>query len=252
MAFKKFSKKPKRVFAKKTYAKKAYKKSNLKATISKVLNSKVETKTTGQDPVSYTWNANNLLMSPSIALTDALDMSQGTTDGTRIGNKITVTSAILNLNITANSNALATPPTIISIYIGYKKADRGSNITAPELLRFFNDGASSVGQTGTTLDLLRNINRDEFVVVKRMDMKIGSASNEDLAIQYNNNDFPYFINKKIRLPSMEGIVTFTRDATTGSHNKQLYMWATWTVVTSASNAFPPVFNYYMDIKYKDM
>lgn len=215
-----------------------------------VLNRQVETKSTGNDPVAYTFNAITLngTMSPAIDLSTALDISQGTSDGARIGNKINVSYAMLKFHLRAVD---ANTPSIISIYIGYRKEFRNTVPTAGQLTQIFNDGAASSGHDGTSaLNLLRNINTDAFTIVKRFDIKLGFST----PATYSNNDFPVFVNKKVRLPSLEGICQYTQDGTATAHNKQLYMFCQYTAVNASYsvNVNPPILQYYMSLQYKDI
>lgn len=252
--------KPKRAFKKRAGAKlKPYRKSKLlQSTVKKELMRQVETKSTNDDPIRYPFTNstnNNTLMFDAVELTNGIKtMGQGTASGQRIGNEISISRAVLNINLTMdNGFEDIYYPYIVSVFIGYIKGQRVSLPTAPFLAAIFNDGGGSTGITGSTMDLLRNINRDRFIC-RRFQFKVGTARPTTNSGQtYSNNDFPLFINKKISLKEILGTVKFTNDNFSGI-TRDLYMWcsvhtSTGETITSSQT---PILNYYTSISYKDV
>lgn len=220
----------------------------IRSVVKNTVKNLVEKKSCNQDPQDYTFNASNATMSPAVHLDGALDLSQGNTDGTRIGNQINVTKAVLNFVIT-RSTIGAFKPGIISIFIGYVRNNRRDPPSSANLLEIYQDGSTSTDADGTLLSTLRNVNTDRFVIFKKMDFKIGFADNGG---NHANNDFPLMVRKKISLKPLLGKITYN-DANTSNHDKQLFMWATYTnydsVLTTSTNV---ILKYYLDIEYIDL
>ena len=241
----------KRVFKTKRKSVKKIAQVSVKKAVESVLSRKVEPKSSGINPAVYVWNANNSTISASVNIADVFALTQGVTDGTRIGNKIDITRAVLNINLLSPSSG---NPCIVTIFIGYLKGQRTSNpSTGGNTAFIFQDGPVSTGTTGLTLDLLRNTNNDLFTV-KRYDIKIGGAYNAVGVAPAFNNNFPAFVNKKISLSQLLGTLTYTNDGSV-LHNKNLWMFCQCTSIDSSLLAIPsvfPILNYYVDGTYKDM
>lgn len=243
-------------YAKKTY-KRTFKKSgkksirksssSLKQIVKKEMLKQAEPKYCDNTPSVYTWNASNTTMAAAVDLSVAYNLAQGTGQGDRIGNQITITNAVLNLNMLATTGS---SPQILTIFIGYIKDSRSTLPNAGTLATIFQDGNSSTGINETTLSLLRNINHDRFAC-SRYTFKIGNNNSGGTTF---NNDFPSFINKKISLSKVLGNVTWQTDGSTGVHTKNLYMWCQSTSIYNGSQAmaYMPVLNYFVDVKFKDI
>jgi len=242
----------KRVF-KKVFKKRVVKKypvksvKSVKKIVKDVIKRSAETKHCGNVPYAYVWTAaNNTSASAPMSLSNALDLSQGTTDGTRIGNRVDCSKAILNLSISGNSNY----PQIVEVIIFYLKGKRSIVPTASDIDSYlYQNGASATGPTNTILNMMRNTNNDFFTVVKRMFFKVGTS--DSTTANYTNNDFKLFVNKKIRLPSMEGLVSYEQDNIATSHNKDLFIFCHTRSPTSATILFPVNVNFYVETEYKD-
>lgn len=242
------------VKSRKIYKKRVYKRSSttLKALVKKEISRNIENKSVSTDPVAYTFNAVNTTCSPAVSLTfPALSISQGTGDGTRIGNKINIKRAVINMNFTCSTqNASDTGPFYVMFYIGRLKQDPAATPAAADLLKLLNDGSGSTGLTNSTLTMLRNINRDYFTISATRKFKLGMASSLSAVTTYPNNDFPLNRQFKISLKSLLGPLTFDDNNTT--RNKFLYLWAHVIQVNStATTSAPVVLEYYVDINYED-
>lgn len=236
---------------KRVYKKRASKSSvSIKKIVNQVLARKVERKETGNNPAAYVWNANNTIMSPAVDLgaTSFGDLAQGVTDGQRLGVKINVTKAVLNLNATFNTTGTGVPQ-IITIFIGYTKGLRSTLPAAATLAKIFNDGPTSIGMDNTTLSMMRTVDKNFFTIFKRITFKLGSSLS-GTTLQ-SNNDFPVFVNKKIPLAPLLGSLLYSNDQF-NNYNKQLYMWCQFTPIDSSVSTTPPVLNWYVDGAYTDM
>ena len=248
------SKSKKRIYRKKgkrVYKKRASKSSvSIKKIVNQVLARKIERKETPNNPASYVWNVNNSTMSPAVDLgaTSFGDLPQGNTDGSRLGVKINVTKAVLNLNATFSTLGTGVPQ-IITIFIGYNKGQRSVLPASASLAKIFNDGPTSVGMDNTTLSLMRTVDTNFFTIFKRISFKLGSSL-ATTTLQ-SNNDFPVFVNKKISLAPLLGSLLYSNDQF-NNYNKQLYMWCQFTPIDSTVSTTPPVLNWYVDGAFTDM
>jgi len=248
---------------KRTYAKKTTRVSkNLTKAISKVINRKAETKSTGINETQYVFSADNDSLQPSVNLADAFDLSQSTGDGGRIGNTIECTKAVLNLTIRRNASTAPTTynlPCIVSIFIGYLRNNRGENPDSYASTSLFKDGASVLPWNGTMLRTLRTVNKKMFSVLHRYDFKIGSSIVGTNFPGFSNNDFKIHYHRKILLKEMLGKITYTDDAISTGHNKDLWMFASYCnindyvddITASIGNTQVDI-QYFVDVEYKDI
>jgi len=246
------SKRPVRRYARRSYPKRTTGK-GLKMAIENVLTRKVETKQPNISPLQYTFNGNgtnNSVMSSAVDITSVISsMAQGSANGQRIGNDINITSATLNLNMTAWPSQAT--PYIVTIFVGYVKGDRGVLPSATSLASILDLGGSSTGYTGITQDLLMRVNTDRFSCIRK-NYKLG-VSAPATGASFQNNDFPCFQNVKIPIKALLGKIQFIRDSGT-IINRPIYMWAQFTAINSVnvSTSVAPNLMYYLDVQYKDM
>lgn len=234
--------KPTRKYTKKT---KSVTNAN-KAYVKKEINNKIGFRTTDVTSKPYVWGTSNTTMSPAITLLDKItDMVVGSSDGERLGNEITLNKMILNINLSVNAEVIS-KPIIVSIFVGYIKSQPIAVPGGANLNLIYNVGGSATGDTGKTLELLYGLNTERFKV-KRYQFKIAPSSIG--TTYYNNNDFKYFINKKINiLPFMRKKVQYFQDDSQGI-NQGLFMWANITGVDSKIYSDFPLLNYYVETEY---
>jgi len=110
-------------------------------------------------------------------------ISQGVADGQRIGNRIRIKSYIVraSLNISTTSN-------INNMYIRVMILRKKVGIDTPNgnYGRLYQFGATSVAPTGTTLDLMRYINKDFYTVYHSKIFLLGSNDSVQSVIPGNN------------------------------------------------------------------
>jgi hypothetical protein len=129
---------------------------------------------------------------------------QGITQGTRIGNKLTVKNAVLrgSLNMrdySSLTNSKTMDQLVTLVVFKCKSYLAGTNPTyANTFSRMFQLGASSAGLTNTPVDHIRNFNSDIITVKAVRKFKLGysgffTTNNNVVNTQYsaNNNDFKY-------------------------------------------------------------
>lgn len=246
-------------YARKNYTKKKTKKTRRKTTrtnltktikneIDRTLNRKAEKKETGMDPELYLWNGNNATMSPAVDLTKCLQIPQGTSNGTRIGDSINVTNATLKLVVRA---PVDTGPVILQLFIGKLKPDPSKLPDAINLSQIFEDGAITKPADGTFSSLLRSVNKNLFTIYNYKKIKIGVASHALPA--YSNNDFNIFKLMKIPLKSLMGKATYSIDGGTVT-NKNLFMFCNFVNLqgVAVSGIHNPVIEYWVDLEYNDL
>lgn len=152
---------------------------------------------------------NNLLYAfPLTPYSGGLNISQGVTQSTRVGNKIRPRRLMWNMmfsptayNATTNS---APQPLEIEVYLCSMKKCPGELPLQTDIANFYQSNASSIAPTGSLIDFTQEVNSDMFNCHKRLRFKIGFASFNgtglNVGIQsFNNNDFKINIHRKINI-----------------------------------------------------
>jgi len=225
--------------------------------VKQVIYTEAETKHTPIDETEYAFTASSGVLQPSVNLANCLTMSQGTGDGNRIGNKIHVSKANLNLIVRRNDTASSISPCEVHLFIGYLKQERNTAPDAFYATSFYQDGGSVLPWNGTMIRTLRKVNKDLFIIVKKMVFKI--APSTATSVQFNNNDFPVLQRKIVSLKPLLGTITYGDDGTAGNFNKDLYMWGSYVYCNdtidnlAVSPALKPIdVLYFVDLEYKDI
>lgn len=136
-----------------------------------------------------------------------IQLTQGTGDGQRVGNKVRTAYARINYTVFPNpynavSNNLVKP----IIYQMFLLRDKKNPTTIPDVVQLlstlYNAGNTVTPATGTVRDLTFSINTDRWQVFKRWTHKLGYAMDNVqgtvAANQYfANNDFQMFIHNKV-------------------------------------------------------
>ena len=121
---------------------------------------------------------NQSINGPYYALSLAPLISQNTGESGRIGNKVTLLSARLNFIINLVPYNLTTNPAPSPIMFRWAlitQLNNNSNVLT--LTNFFSVNNSSIGIQGNHLDLLLNINNDDYKVHKQGTFRLGASSN---------------------------------------------------------------------------
>uniref|UniRef100_UPI0040488CF0 hypothetical protein n=1 Tax=Polynucleobacter sp. TaxID=2029855 RepID=UPI0040488CF0 len=253
---------PRRKFPK-TYKKKV-KKPYRKATLTRyeinkavkaVVNRGQETKHSGIDETEYVFESNYAMSTP-INLAQAMNISNGTTDGARVGNNINVTKATLNIVARRNNTSASRFPAEIHVFIGYVKQDRSTIPGLHHLNRLYEDGAAALPWNGTQLRTLRAINKTIFTMTNKLVFKVGSS--DSFSVQQNNNDFSLIHRAKVELKAMHGKVIYGDDGQPADHNKDLWMFASYCYIDDNTDNLidnptskPVDLLYFVDLQYKD-
>jgi len=163
--------------------KKTYKKSSPKRTLTKTIKKeikKIEIRNAEHKCQSYSVTAqpiqvfNGLLNTlTTIDCTNVLyNIISGTQDGARIGNKIRLSS----LRVSGSLN-IVLAAAITNVYIRVVLLRKKVGVDTPNgtYNNLFQLGGSSVAPTGTTQDLMRNLNRDFYTVYGSKHFLLGSS-----------------------------------------------------------------------------
>lgn len=143
-------------------------------------------------------------------------ISQGTGQGARIGNKIRVTKAILNVSMVPNPyNASTNPlPTPMFVRVWFVTSKVTPTVPVPSSqiyggsASFLQNGNSFTGLSGTFQDLQLLANRDSLIYRGHRTFKVGSAAYDPATgsqAGYGNmanNDFKLCVLKKINITNM--------------------------------------------------
>lgn len=122
------------------------------------------------------------------------NISQGTTQGTRIGNRVRVRKAMLRMSITISNQAASVTPTYVDIYIfKYKPIKTYPNNSMPtgSMNTFLQAGSTGTSYTGAISDGLRPVNKDLYILKYRKRLCMWNPNNTASFVgataQYNPN-----------------------------------------------------------------
>lgn len=187
------------------YKKRAYRRKKVsvpravKSYVKKAIHSNVENKVY----VSYGNNLviNTITGSTPNAINLMPNMSQGTTQGLRIGNEIKIRSGVVRGHVNLlpwnqTSNPLSTP-VFIKMWLCSAKNLNNPNALSLPISNFFEGGSSSIGFQGNMLDMDLSVNKDYFTVYATRKLQLGST--------YPSSTGPvgtagYYDNSKMALP----------------------------------------------------
>lgn len=270
MAYKKkFSKKNKKTYKRKSYAKKT-KSSGMRKMVRREIARTTETKhrefANLLQPLypSNSANFDNNNVIPVGLYPGAHEVVQGTGDGQRIGNKISVKKCMFfGTLVPAGYNVTTNPvpvPTQVKMTIFYDKlfpTTRPAPQTYANILDF-NNGVS--GFYNDLVDMYAPYNTDRYGVFKTKMFKLGFATNNLTAAgttgtnSFANNDFKYNCNFKVDLTKYMIKLQKFQDNATGSTSRQLFVMFHIVAANGqayASTAQPVELTYWSTLAYED-
>lgn len=245
MAYKKRkygARKPKRTFRKKSLRTHSKPARSFAKKVRRVLKNTAETKMISQTgtytiaPYSgaYPWTDVNLGINASTLLP-----SQGTGQGSRIGNKITTKKVMLRGYVTPYGYAAISNPKPVPVNARMLLlSNRAQPQNTPTVSTFYQAGNTSVGPNGSLQDLIRPYNRDVNTVYTSRDYKIGHSSESGTGsdavngLQANND---YRMNAIFKLDITKYLpktITFD-DTTTTPITRNLFM--RWILANADGN-----------------
>jgi hypothetical protein len=137
---------------------------------------------------------------PLAPFTGFVSISQGTAQGQRIGNRIRIKKAILDMYFVMNQRSDVTNlnpnPKFLILYFVLNKADKSNPVIPMSSTASFLRTTTGVQQfVGTVDDMLKNVNTDQFQLHKKVIVKLGYAyltiATGQSTASYANNDFKY-------------------------------------------------------------
>lgn len=125
-------------------------------------------------------------------------ITQGTGDGSRVGNEINITEGKIKFSIipfpyNSLTNAVPIPQNIVFV-VFYDRDDVNSIPTPTSNGDFFQNNNSSVGFSGNLNDIIRDYNEDRYRILFKTMFKLGWAINQANGAdanngQWSNNDY---------------------------------------------------------------
>lgn len=151
---------------------------------------------------------NYQVLTPSNS-TSGYNITQGTSNAQRIGNRVKTKSLVTRYTIVPNGyNATSNPnpqPQIVILYFFKSKINPAGDITISQMLtQFFENGPTMTGLSGYLMDLNRKICPDTFTYLTHRIHKIGYAKNDQTGSMPSyaaqaNNDFKLFARGSVNL-----------------------------------------------------
>jgi len=177
-------------------------------------------------------NFNNFNIIPLSPFPTYLDISQGTGQGARTGNKITTMKASIKFAIyprayEATTNAFPQPQDVRIVIL--KSKDTPIPLQSVSSLgNFFQYGSSTSGPSGLLTDIVKEINKDLYTIYYDKVIKVGCASATGLGAAVNaqyfaNNDYKFNQIRKIDLTKMMHKTITFNDNTTIAETPTLQM-----------------------------
>ncbi len=172
-----------------------------------------------------------------------LAISQGTGQGNRLGNEITVKRARLRVYFAFNPyHATTNPNPQPQFLLWYVFSRRLANTEDSSLPLFFQQGSSAAAPSGTAADMLYDVNADKYILYKKGMLRLGYS-------QYTTGtgslaNYGYFSNNDAKLgdyleiditPFMTKRQIFD-DTTNNSLSNNLMEFACWTVQYDGAGA----------------
>lgn len=256
---------------KKSYARKASK-LHLNKTIRKVVHRMAETKIANIDGSvnlggfdATNWNTTNVI--PVSIYPSFLQVTQGSGQGERIGNKLEVSSLKLRMvytprpyNVTTNP---APQPQMIKMFLVNGRTSTNYNLrpTVGTMATFFQEGNSFAPPSNNLFDMIEDVNKDSWNIYATKTIKLGCSSYDGTgslaASQYfQNND--YKLNHLISWDITKHIpkqVTFNDTAIAASSRNLFLVILTANADGSApvtTSVLNSVLNYDLTMGYKDI
>jgi len=147
----------------------------IKKIVNSILSRKIETKLADVE-------FNDRIVYPVINQGDVYSLiptaiAHGTGDGARVGNKLTVSRAVLKLSLAASYLGTGYGPTYFDMYIFKVKARVPMPPTNTEMAGFLDDAGSQTSYSGDPIDGLRQLNKSMFTLCLKKRVKLYNPLN---------------------------------------------------------------------------
>jgi len=217
-------------------------------------------------------------LGPGSGVPSMFQISQGTGQGARVGNKITTVKCMLRGDVrfntyyttTANYNPV---PGYVTLWIVKLKPFLNDDVSTLKAVidgSFFQSGNGGVAMSGALADLYRQVNTQQITLLKRKTWKIGTSyvpgggatGTGDQSNQYwANNDFKQTAMFRVDLTKFLPKVISFNDGNDNFVNRHAYMFFTFVRVDNQipqssagvySGVTPAFCDIEVDYMYKDM
>lgn len=179
-------------------------------------------------------SSNTLYAFPLTPYVGGLNIGQGVTQSTRVGNKIRAMKLGWNFILSLRPYDVATNPAPqpceVQLMICSLQAAKGELPTSTDIANLYQSNASSIAPSGQLIDLTQKLNTDLFQIHKVMRFKIGFSSNSgtgsNAAYQsYNNNDYKINIERRLNLTKYcPKIITWNDNIATPTSRCVFALW----------------------------
>lgn len=239
----------------------------LKTYVKKAIHAQIENK---KIEYSRTFSfGGNTATYPSLSVTTltpssvSYNMTQGTGQADRIGNRVRIINAVLRyILLPISYDLVGNPqpkPQEVQILFGNIKGSTRTTPTSAQLAYLFANGNSSTGPTGLLGDVLRPINSDFWVIKKRIKHKVGYAVSDgtgsSAGSQYHsNNDFKLNVVRSLNVTKMLPKVVIWNEADTNPTTFGLYMMiqaVNADNTSQLSDTAPCAMTFWLDVTYED-
>lgn len=155
------------------------------------------------------YNTNNTLYAfPLTPYTGGVNITQGVTQSTRIGNQVKPRKLLWDFVLSPRpydaANNVAPQPLEVEMIICSLRPANGEMPTSTDVANFYQLNNSSIAPSGQLYDMTQKINTDLFHVYKRMHFKLGFANSGGTGVNaayqsFANNDYKMNIHRKINV-----------------------------------------------------
>jgi len=179
-------------------------------------------------------------------------ITQGTGQGNRIGNKIKVKKLIVRgwLSVGNSFGTGGATPQCVKMMVGRLKQTFATPDGSYSAL--YQSGSSTAAPTNTYFDILRPIQRDQYIIYHQKVFKLATATNASGSNA--SNDFNMLVPFSINLNKHVNVLNYA-DGATPPINFACFIWfVSVNADGSATSAvIPPLVNcaYDMDVEYDD-
>jgi len=200
---------------------------------------------------------------PMCPLSSYWSISQGVTQGTRIGNQIKIRKVMLNYILRPLPyNATTNPqpnPCEVQMMLGYVKQTPSQIPTGSDVSVLFQSGASTSAPVGTLRDIISIVNTDVWVIKKRWTHKVGYAAFEGTGANAGNqfqanNDFKLNHVKRLDITKHIPKTLNFNDNSITSTNRNLFLMYYAVAAdggTYGSNGLVANIEFWIDFHYED-
>jgi len=257
----------KRVLRKRVYRKKPTRVSkNVKQYVKKYIHSQIENKHVNIERAQtfggYLQDT-TLGMFPVCPFTSLYPVPIGTTQGTRIGNKIKTRRVTLNYVIRPQPYAAGVndnpQPYYVLLFLGNYKESKGLLPGSLQTAQLYDNGSGSLAPASDLGDLVADINKDAWNIVWRKTEKVGAAlsagpGNLPNFSQFANNDVPYSVVRRNNI-TRHCPKTITFNDSSGSQQGSNMFFFYYCVTMSGSvlpaTQRPLAIDYWCKYEYED-